>query len=58
MTRRDLWLTLPLAIALAASASGLGNGFVFDDRPIVVGNFRVHTSSASGIPAEPYWPQR
>ena len=58
MTRRDLWLTLSLlAIALAASASGLGNGFVFDDRPIVVDNFRVHTLVGLWHSfAEPYWP--
>jgi len=58
MTRRDLWLILPLlAIALAASASGLGNGFVFDDRAIVVDNFRVHTLVGLWHSfAEPYWP--
>ena len=58
MTRRDLGLTLSLlAIALAASASSLGNGFVFDDRPIVVDNFRVHTLVGLWHSfVEPYWP--
>jgi protein O-mannosyl-transferase len=48
-----------LAAALAAlgSANSLGNGFAYDDRPIIELNTRIHT--ADSIPASlvsPYWP--
>ncbi len=50
----------PASIALLAflsSATSLGNGFVYDDRPIIEGNPRVHTLArwweAFG---ESYWP--
>jgi hypothetical protein len=44
MTRRDLWLTLPFSpLPSPLRPAGWAIGFVFDDRPIVVDNFRVHT---------------
>jgi hypothetical protein len=44
-------------LALAASASGIGNGFVYDDVPIVQQNSVVHNPQAVGrIWTTPYWP--
>ena len=46
-----------LLLALLSSATSLGSGFVYDDRPIIEGNPRVHTLShwwdAFG---QAYWP--
>lgn len=52
------WLLLSIAgLALAASASGLLNGFVYDDQAIIVGNANVHTLAGLAHRfAEPYWP--
>jgi hypothetical protein len=44
-------------LALAASASGLGNGFVYDDVPIILQNPVVrHVESVGRIWNSPYWP--
>ncbi len=52
--------TAPAAIALlalAASLSGLGNGFAFDDRPVVLQNSRLHHLAHFGwLWIETYWP--
>ena len=48
-----------LVVAIAASATSLGNGFTYDDRPLIVENERVH--SLSGVPrlfGQTYWPQQ
>ena len=53
------WLPalLVVAVAIAASASGLGNGFAYDDVPIIVENARVHDlSEAWRLFGQPYWP--
>ena len=44
-------------LALAASASGLANGFVYDDIPIIQQNPLVHQVESIGrIWSSPYWP--
>ncbi len=46
------------ALALAAAATGLGNGFAYDDVPLILRNDRVH--DLAGIFhrfVETYWPQ-
>lgn len=49
--------TSVVLLALLASASGLGNGFVYDDRPIILENARVHTLARWWEAfAQPYWP--
>jgi hypothetical protein len=55
---RLTWLVLTIAaLAIAASLSGLGNGFVYDDQAIIVGNEHVHTLAGLGHRfVEPYWP--
>ena len=55
---RSPWLGLLVAaLALAASGSGLGNGYVFDDVPIILHNPLVHDLALSGtIWQSPYWP--
>lgn len=48
-----------VVVALAASATSLGSGFTFDDRPLIAENPRVH--SLGHLPAlfgETYWPER
>lgn len=48
---------LVAGLALAASASGLGNGFVYDDVPIIQQNPLAHDPLALGrIWTTPYWP--
>ena len=48
---------LVAGLALAASASGLGNGFVYDDVPIIQQNPVVHNPQSVGrIWTTPYWP--
>lgn len=56
-----LWSALPivalLLLGLATVGSGLGNGFAYDDLPIIVDNARVH----AGTPfwtylGQSYWP--
>lgn len=48
---------LVAGLALAASASGLGNGFVYDDVPIIQQNPVVHNPQSLGrIWTTPYWP--
>lgn len=48
---------LVAALALAASASGIGNGFVYDDVPIIQQNAVVHNPQSVGrIWTTPYWP--
>jgi hypothetical protein len=50
----------PVSVALLAflaSATSLVNGFVYDDRPIILANPRVHTLAAWWRAfAQPYWP--
>ena len=54
------WLLLALsiaALALLASATGLGNGFAYDDRFIILENKRAHSLSAPWrLFGETYWP--
>ena len=50
-------LAMVAALALAATATGLGNGFAYDDVPLVLRNDRVH--DLAGILhrfVETYWP--
>ena len=50
--------TAVVGVALAASVSSLGNGFTYDDRPLIADNARVH--SISDIPrlfGQTYWPE-
>ncbi len=54
------WVPLAVvaSLALAAGATGLGNGFAYDDVPLVLRNDRVH--DLAGILhrfAESYWPR-
>jgi hypothetical protein len=54
--RRSLLIT---ALALSASASGLANGFAYDDRPIIRDNDRIHDlSNAAHVFAQTYWPPK
>ncbi len=47
------------ALAVAASASGLVNGFAYDDIPVIVQNARLHDLHRIGrIAIESYWPPR
>ena len=54
------WLALALSIALLAflsSATGLANGFAYDDRWIIVENDRTHSLHNSWrLFNETYWP--
>jgi protein O-mannosyl-transferase len=46
-----------VALAIIASASSLGNGFAYDDVPIIVGNAPLHVlGSIAHRFAETYWP--
>ena len=48
---------LVAGLALAASVSGLANGFVYDDVPIILQNPVVHNLESVGrIWTTPYWP--
>ncbi|HEV8599058.1 MAG TPA: hypothetical protein VGQ69_06830, partial [Gemmatimonadales bacterium] len=45
------------ALALAASAAGIGNGFVYDDVPILLRNATVHQlTDPAGLWGSAYWP--
>lgn len=44
VTRRNSFVVA--AIALAASVTSLGNGFAYDDIPIIASNARVHDLSS------------
>jgi hypothetical protein len=52
------WLAVALAVAaLLSAAPGLGNGFVYDDVPIIVENPTVHALSlAPRVWTSGYWP--
>jgi hypothetical protein len=52
------WLALSIAaLALLSSVTGLGNGFAYDDRWIIVENTRVHSlHQAWNVFDETYWP--
>ena len=56
--RRALWARASVVLlAVAASATSLGNGFTYDDVPIIKENGRVHAlSNALRIFAQTYWP--
>jgi Flp pilus assembly protein TadD len=46
-----------VALALLATATGLHNGFTFDDGPIILANWRVHElHHIARVFAESYWP--
>jgi protein O-mannosyl-transferase len=46
-----------MGLALASSLGGLGNGFVFDDEPIIAANPHIHDLHAIlRVWASPYWP--
>lgn len=46
-----------VALALGASLSGLGNGFTFDDEPLIMANPHIHDLQAMArVWATPYWP--
>jgi len=46
-----------VALAFAASVSGIGNGFAYDDRPLILGNPRLHHLAHLGrLWTESYWP--
>ena len=50
------WIAIA-GLALAASASGLGNGFVYDDVPIILQNPVIrHVESIGRIWGSAYWP--
>ena len=52
------YLAIALALGLAAYANSLGNGFTFDDFPIVVKNPLVRTFDLSRHFSSSYWPDR
>ncbi|MFL5582003.1 MAG: tetratricopeptide repeat protein [Gemmatimonadaceae bacterium] len=56
--RRALWARASVVLlAVAASATSLGNGFTYDDVPIIKENGRVHAlANALRIFAQTYWP--
>jgi protein O-mannosyl-transferase len=46
-----------VGLALASSLRGLGNGFVFDDEPIIAANPHIHDlHGIARVWASPYWP--
>lgn len=62
MTRREAAATrgalfLILGLVLIATGRSLGNGFAFDDIPIILENAQVHAGSAPWVYAlQSYWP--
>src|SRR5690606_29986906 len=50
-------LVLTCAVALAAYAPSLGNGFAYDDVPVILLDSRVHSlGNLAAILGQPYWP--
>jgi protein O-mannosyl-transferase len=48
-----------VALAIASSATGIDNGFTYDDRPIIVQNDRVRDlANLPHVFAQTYWPPR
>ncbi len=55
---RDLRAPLVAALALASSVTGLGNGFAYDDVPIIVRDPRAHDlAHAWRVCCTSYWPR-
>ena len=56
--RTGRYLAIALALGLVAYANSLGNGFTFDDLPIVVKNPLVRTCDLGRHLSSSYWPDR
>ncbi len=56
--RTGRYLAIALALGLVAYANSLGNGFTFDDLPIVVKNPLVRTFDLGRHLSSSYWPDR
>ena len=57
VTLERLAVPLLVALVLAASATGLGNGFAYDDKWIILGNTRIHSLAAWWeFFGQSYWP--